>query len=79
MASANLKRKSSENGGSQASAKKPFGHWSMGLKASMEDPEMKVFDDDKVVIIKDKYPKVHGEQGMSLKKANGNAYNLQCK
>ncbi|XP_030277906.1 aprataxin isoform X1 [Sparus aurata] len=34
-----------------------FGHWSQGLKASMQDPKMQVYKDDKVVIIKDKYPK----------------------
>ncbi|KAG9480501.1 hypothetical protein GDO78_012129 [Eleutherodactylus coqui] len=33
------------------------GHWSQGLKASMQDPNMQVFKDDKVVVIKDKYPK----------------------
>ncbi|TKS68224.1 Aprataxin [Collichthys lucidus] len=34
-----------------------FGHWSQGLKASMQDPKMQVYKDDKVVVIKDKYPK----------------------
>ncbi|XP_056892513.1 aprataxin isoform X2 [Takifugu flavidus] len=33
------------------------GHWNLGLKASMQDPEMQVYKDDKVVVIKDKYPK----------------------
>ncbi|XP_077379463.1 aprataxin isoform X2 [Festucalex cinctus] len=33
------------------------GHWSQGLKASMQDPNMQVYKDDKVVVIKDKYPK----------------------
>lgn len=33
------------------------GHWSQGLKVSMQDPTMQVFKDDKVVVIKDKYPK----------------------
>ncbi|XP_040273776.1 aprataxin [Bufo bufo] len=33
------------------------GHWSQGLKVSMQDPDMQVFKDDKVVVIKDKYPK----------------------
>lgn len=33
------------------------GHWSQGLKASMQDPKMQVYKDDKVVVIKDKYPK----------------------
>ena len=57
MASNELKRKSADNGAGSA-PKKAFGHWSMGLKASMEDPELKVDDDDQIVIIKDKYPKV---------------------
>ncbi|XP_072241155.1 aprataxin isoform X1 [Leuresthes tenuis] len=33
------------------------GHWSQGLKISMQDPKMQVYKDDKVVVIKDKYPK----------------------
>lgn len=33
------------------------GAWSQGLKVSMLDPAMQVFKDDKVVVIKDKYPK----------------------
>ncbi|XP_061779054.2 aprataxin isoform X1 [Nerophis lumbriciformis] len=33
------------------------GHWSQGLKASMQDPNMQVYKDDQVVVIKDKYPK----------------------
>lgn len=33
------------------------GHWSQGLKTSMQDPQMQVYKDDKVVVIKDKYPK----------------------
>ncbi|KAM7009182.1 aprataxin isoform 2-T2 [Tautogolabrus adspersus] len=34
-----------------------FGHWSQGLKTTMQDPKMQVYKDDKVVVIKDKYPK----------------------
>ncbi|XP_019956003.2 aprataxin isoform X3 [Paralichthys olivaceus] len=34
-----------------------FGHWSQGLKTSMQDPKMQVYKDDQVVVIKDKYPK----------------------
>ncbi|XP_023274266.1 aprataxin isoform X3 [Seriola lalandi dorsalis] len=34
-----------------------FGHWSQGLKISMQDPKMQVYKDEKVVVIKDKYPK----------------------
>ncbi|KAJ8339811.1 hypothetical protein SKAU_G00344440 [Synaphobranchus kaupii] len=33
------------------------GHWSQGLKASMQDPTMQVYKDEEVVVIKDKYPK----------------------
>ncbi|XP_077201597.1 aprataxin isoform X2 [Paroedura picta] len=33
------------------------GHWSQGLKASMQDPNMQVYKDERVVVIKDKYPK----------------------
>ncbi|KAF5889508.1 aprataxin isoform X1, partial [Clarias magur] len=37
--------------------KEPAGHWSQGLKVSMQDPEMQVYKDEKVVVIRDKYPK----------------------
>ncbi|XP_043572262.1 aprataxin [Chiloscyllium plagiosum] len=41
-----------------ASGSKDFkGMWSQGLKVSMQDPKMQVYKDDKVVVIKDKYPK----------------------
>jgi len=56
-----LKRKSSSDEMSSVPAKKSSsapGHWALGLTASMNDPELKVEEDDKVVIIKDKYPKV---------------------
>ncbi|XP_058496846.1 aprataxin [Solea solea] len=33
------------------------GLWSQGLKISMQDPKMQLYKDDKVVVIKDKYPK----------------------
>lgn len=56
MAGNALKRKLCDSGGN--ATKKPFGHWSMGLKSSMDDPELRVDSDDKCVIIKDKYPKV---------------------
>ncbi|XP_071648549.1 aprataxin isoform X1 [Temnothorax longispinosus] len=32
-------------------------HWSAGLLKSIEDPECKVKEDDKIIAIKDKYPK----------------------
>ena len=38
-------------------AKKPA-FWAAGLKAAIDDPKLHVFADDKIVIIKDKYPKV---------------------
>ncbi|XP_046398848.1 aprataxin [Ischnura elegans] len=41
----------------ESSAKKTAGHWSKGLLSSMEDPELKVEEDDTTVVIKDKYPK----------------------
>ncbi|GFY75776.1 aprataxin [Trichonephila inaurata madagascariensis] len=47
-----------ENENSSNNAKKSkIGHWSQGLKASMEDPNLIVDSDDLIVIIKDKYPK----------------------
>ncbi|XP_007904794.1 aprataxin isoform X1 [Callorhinchus milii] len=39
--------------------KKGSGHWSQALKVSMQDPTMQLYKDDKVVVIKDKYPKAH--------------------
>ncbi|KAL8202849.1 UNVERIFIED_CONTAM: hypothetical protein K2H54_027115 [Gekko kuhli] len=41
-----------------SSGKKEFvGHWSQGLKASMQDPNMQIYKDERVAVIKDKYPK----------------------
>lgn len=34
-------------------------HWREGLLETMEDPESIVKEDDKIVVIKDKYPKAH--------------------
>jgi len=34
------------------------GPWNQGLKASMNDPGLRVMADDQCVIIRDKYPKV---------------------
>ncbi|KAM5329054.1 aprataxin isoform 5-T7 [Glossophaga mutica] len=46
------------NKGTDASTKKEsLGHWSQGLKISMQDPKMQVYKDEQVVVIKDKYPK----------------------
>jgi hypothetical protein len=39
--------------------KKIANHWSVGLLSSMKDPELLIKEDDKVVTIKDKYPKVN--------------------
>ncbi|NXG02204.1 APTX protein, partial [Sakesphorus luctuosus] len=41
----------------KASALEHLGHWSQGLKSSMQDPKMQVYKDEKTVVIKDKYPK----------------------
>ncbi|XP_035515786.1 aprataxin isoform X1 [Morone saxatilis] len=41
----------------EATKSSGIGHWSQGLKESMQDPKMQVYKDDKVVVIKDKYPK----------------------
>lgn len=47
--------------GSGATPKRPapaaVGHWSHGLLQSMRDPEVIVQSDEKVVMIRDKYPK----------------------
>ncbi|KAM9367277.1 aprataxin [Phaethornis superciliosus] len=40
-----------------SSKKEHVGHWSQGLKSSMQDPKMQVYKDEKTVVIKDKYPK----------------------
>lgn len=42
----------------KVSAKKPAPFWKTGLLSSMQDPDLQVYKDDKVIIIKDKYPKV---------------------
>ncbi|KAJ8247636.1 hypothetical protein GJAV_G00248550 [Gymnothorax javanicus] len=42
---------------SNPQGKESSGHWSQGLKASMQDPAMQVYKDERVVVIKDKYPK----------------------
>ncbi|XP_066267242.1 aprataxin-like [Branchiostoma lanceolatum] len=51
------KRKLADGAAKTTSQPAKKGHWSMGLLSSMEDPALKVESDDKVVIIKDKYPK----------------------
>lgn len=42
----------------KVSAKKPAPFWKTGLLSAMHDPDLQVYKDDKVIIIKDKYPKV---------------------
>lgn len=49
------KRKQDED---SKTVKKPARHWAMGLLMSMKDPELFIKEDDTVIIIKDKYPKV---------------------
>ncbi|XP_074655094.1 aprataxin-like [Tubulanus polymorphus] len=51
------KRKATGNDSRAPAAKKAPGHWSQGLLASMNDPELVVSEDEQIVIIKDKYPK----------------------
>ncbi|KAJ1529425.1 hypothetical protein ONE63_006204 [Megalurothrips usitatus] len=54
--SKSLKRQSEDDAGNEA--KKPVvGHWANGLLTAMEDPNLRIFSDSKVVVIKDKYPK----------------------
>ncbi|RXG61025.1 Aprataxin [Armadillidium vulgare] len=53
-----IKRKNDDDSGSSTGPKKSFkGHWSQGLLQSMSDPALLVEKDEKIVIIKDKYPK----------------------
>ncbi|NXP11869.1 APTX protein, partial [Thinocorus orbignyianus] len=40
-----------------SSKEEHLGHWTRGLKSSMQNPEMQVYKDEKTVVIKDKYPK----------------------
>ncbi|XP_036186499.1 aprataxin isoform X2 [Myotis myotis] len=44
-------------GTDESTKKESLGHWSQGLKISMQDPKMQVYKDEQVVVIKDKYPK----------------------
>lgn len=53
-----IKRLTEGETGSQPEAKKPaFGHWANGLLAAMYDPNLRVYADDRVVVIRDRYPK----------------------
>nr|XP_042716981.1 aprataxin isoform X4 [Chrysemys picta bellii] len=53
----NTSSSSSSPHDSSSSHKEHLGHWSQGLKISMQDPKMQVYKDERVVVIKDKYPK----------------------
>ncbi len=78
-----LKRPSDDKTATQPAAKK--GHWSLGLLDSMNDPQLQVYKDDKLVIIKDKYPKVcrlyiyekyviqHNQKGITCRKRQDNS------
>ncbi|KAF7664001.1 hypothetical protein LDENG_00193660 [Lucifuga dentata] len=57
MKAAKLPEEVSVNHGEATSTSETAGHWSQGLKASMQDPKMQVYKDQRVVVIKDKYPK----------------------
>uniref|UniRef100_A0A8D2D996 Aprataxin n=1 Tax=Sciurus vulgaris TaxID=55149 RepID=A0A8D2D996_SCIVU len=46
-----------QKGKDASNKKESLGHWSQGLKVSMQDPKMQVYKDEQVVVIKDKYPK----------------------
>lgn len=52
-----VKRKN--EGDTESKAKKPtaVGHWAQGLLNAMEDPNLQIYADNRVVVIKDKYPK----------------------
>ncbi|GLH04839.1 Aprataxin-like protein [Gryllus bimaculatus] len=50
-----MKRRSENSNNVEEPAKKTF--WAAGLLAAMEDPQCIVKQDDKIVIIQDKYPK----------------------
>lgn len=41
----------------QVAERRPAGHWSTGLLQAMNDPHLKVSEDDEIVVITDKYPK----------------------
>ncbi|XP_061492117.1 aprataxin isoform X2 [Rhineura floridana] len=43
--------------GSSSKSQECFEYWAHGLKASMQNPDMQVYKDEKAVVIKDKYPK----------------------
>lgn len=50
------KRKNEFN--ESSATKKNSGFWALGLLSALKDPDLKVQEDDTIVVIKDKYPKV---------------------
>lgn len=56
MAASTPSKRSAPDSTSRRPAKK--GHWAQGLLESMNDPNLIVESDERIVIIKDKYPKV---------------------
>lgn len=54
------KRKNQEKEDASKSKKqKSKSHWALGLLSAMSDPNLVVKEDDRIVIIKDKFPKVN--------------------
>lgn len=49
-----MKRKVESNASKSAAQ---MNHWSNGLLTSMRDPNLRIKEDDRIVVIKDKYPK----------------------
>ncbi|CAC5381891.1 APTX [Mytilus coruscus] len=55
MATGGLKRKNDSD--NDVKAKKANNFWKGGLLTSMNDPDLQVFSDERITVIKDKYPK----------------------
>ncbi len=51
-----IKRQIPTENGNENQVKK--GHWSAGLSSALDDESVRVYKDDLVTVIKDKYPKV---------------------
>jgi hypothetical protein len=63
-----MSRKRPQEDEDKKNEKKIANHWSMGLLSSMKDPELLIKEDDNVVTIKDKYPKVNKRNNKSCNK-----------
>ena len=59
MAARGTKRKSDDESDMKSKVQKPNAFWQQGLLSSMNDPDLQVFTDEKITVIKDKYPKVN--------------------